>query len=137
MPRSLFWAALVLVSAPKPSEPSCYIDDDQGCCATQGPPCKADVELCQPPMVPCYVRNARCSEEQTCVVSAEPAAPFDEARAKATSGAAQRRRHSFTSPGQILVSPRSADACGWEPQERHRCEREQRGSSSGEQGCES
>ena len=112
MPRSLFWAALVLVSAPKPSEPSCYIDDDQGCCATQGPPCKADVELCQPPMVPCYVRNARCSEEQTCVVSAEPAAPFDEARAKATSGAAQlRRRHSFTSPGFVIIQ--LVASAGW------------------------
>ena len=128
--------------------PSCYVDPLEGCCATAGPECRSSLlphadrsgdegaeqdqlppppppQLCTPPAVPCFVRNARCGQDEhgqaVCVCSngesrgdaractvVLQAAPFDEARA----GAAELgKRHSFTSSAFMLVQ--AALSAGW------------------------
>ena len=58
------------------AQPSCYVDAAEGCCATPGPACRSSpphadgavladaAQRCQPPAIPCYVRGARCGQDE-------------------------------------------------------------------------
>ena len=103
----------------QPQQPQSQLEQDRP------PPPPPAPQFCLPPAVPCFVRNARCGQDEhgqaACVCSngesrggdgrctvVLQAAPFDEARA----GAAELgKRHSFTSTAFLLVQ--AGLSAGW------------------------